>query len=65
MAAASVERVFSAIASVKTKNRNNLGDALLDDCLVTFIEPDIFFEMDQNDIFQTLMKFRNYRPDKK
>ena len=65
MATASVEKAFSAIASVKTKNRNKLGDALLDDCLVTFIERDVFFEVDQNDIFQTLMKFRNCRPDKK
>ena len=38
LATTSVERVFSAIASVKTKKRNKLGDNLLDDCLVIFIE---------------------------
>jgi hypothetical protein len=46
VAMTSVERVFSAIASVKTKKINKLGDALLDDCLVTFIERGIFFEVD-------------------
>jgi hypothetical protein len=38
VATASVERVFSAMALIKTKLRNKLGDSLLDDCLVTFIE---------------------------
>ena len=64
LATTSVERVFSAIASVKTKKRNKLGDALLDDCLVTFIERDIFFEVDENDIIKTFMSIRNRRPDK-
>jgi hypothetical protein len=39
---ASVERVFSTLVIVKTKLRNNLGDSVLDDYLVTFIEQDIF-----------------------
>jgi len=64
VATASVERVFSAMASVKTKKRNKLGDALLDDCLVTFIERDIFFDVDENDIIKTFMSIRNRRPDK-
>jgi hypothetical protein len=38
VATASVERVFSALAIVKTKSRNKLSDSVLDDCLVTFIE---------------------------
>ena len=41
MATASVERVFSAMALVKTKKRNKLDDIFLDDCLVTFVERDI------------------------
>ena len=65
VAMASVERIFSAMASVKTKKINKLGDALLDDCLVTFIEWDIFFEMDKNDVIETFRKFRDRRPDKK
>jgi hypothetical protein len=65
IATASVERVFSAMASAKTKKRNKLGGALLDGYLVTFIERDIFFEVDENDIIETFMNFRNHRPDKK
>ena len=43
MATASVERVFSAMVLGKTKLMNKIRDSLLDDCLVTFIEWDIFF----------------------
>ena len=65
MATASVERVFSAMALVKTKKRNKLGDGLLDDCLQTSIERDIFFEVDEDDIIESFMSSRNRRPDKK
>ena len=65
VATTSVARVFYTMALVKTKKRNKLVDTLLDDCLVTFIEWDIFFEMDENDVIETFMKFRDRRPDKK
>jgi len=39
---ASVKRVFSALCLVKNKVRNSMSDKLLNDCLVTFIECDIF-----------------------
>ena len=42
VATTSVERVFSTMVSVKTEKRNKLGDALLDDCFVIFIERGIF-----------------------
>ena len=42
VATASVESVFSAMVFVKTKLGNKMGDSLLDDCLVTFIERDFF-----------------------
>ena len=38
---------YSTMASVKTEKINKLGDTLLDDCLVIFIERDIFFEVDE------------------
>ena len=41
VAMSSVERVFSELTLVKLKLRNKLGDSLLDDCLVTFIERNI------------------------
>ncbi|XP_066358233.1 uncharacterized protein [Miscanthus floridulus] len=50
VATASVERVFSALVIVKTKSRNKIGDTVLDDCLVTFIERDIFFQVNEDDI---------------
>ena len=55
---ASIERVFSALVIVKTKSRNKLGDIVLDDCLQTFIERDIFFQVDEDDIIETFMSLR-------
>ena len=62
---ASVERVFSALTFMKTMLRNKMGDSLLNDCLHTFIERDIFFQVDENDIINTFMSFRKRRPNKK
>lgn len=42
VATASVERVFSAMTIVKSKLRNHMGDQWINDCLVTYIESDIF-----------------------
>ena len=58
MATASVERVFSAMVLVKTKSRNKMGDSVLDDCLVTFVEHDIFFEVNEDDIIKIFMSIR-------
>jgi hypothetical protein len=41
-----------------------LGDDILDDCLVTFIECDIFLEVDEDDIIKTFMALRKRRLDK-
>jgi hypothetical protein len=58
VATTSVERVFSAMILVKTKLRNKMGDSILDDCLVTFIERDIFFEVDEDDIIKAFMSLQ-------
>ncbi|KAH7666046.1 Ribonuclease H-like protein [Dioscorea alata] len=42
VATASVERTFSAMKIVKNLLRNRMGDNLMNDCLVTYIERDIF-----------------------
>ena len=55
VASTNVERVFSEMVFVKTKLGNKMGDSLLDDCLVTFIERDIFFKVDEDDIIKTFM----------
>ena len=41
-----------------------MGGSLLDDCLYTFIERDIFFQVDENGIINTFLNFRKRRPDK-
>ena len=64
VATTSVERAFSAMSLVKTKLRNKMGDSLLDDCLVTFIERDLFFKVDEDDIIETFMAFRKRRLNK-
>jgi hypothetical protein len=61
VATTGVERVFSAMVLVKTKLRNKMGDSLLDDCLVTFIERDIFFEVNEDDIIKTFMSLQKRR----
>ena len=65
VATASVERVFSALTFVKTKLRNKMEDSLLNDCLHTFIERDIFFQVNEDDIINTFMNFSKCRLDKK
>jgi hypothetical protein len=65
VATARVERAFSAMTFVKSKLRNKMGDSLLDDYLVTYIEKDFLFEVDEEDIIQTFMDLRKRRPDKK
>ncbi|XP_057471076.1 uncharacterized protein LOC130759880 [Actinidia eriantha] len=42
VATASVERAFSAMNIIKTSLRNRMGDEWMNDCLVTYIERDIF-----------------------
>ena len=53
VATANVERAFSAMSLVKSKLRNKMGDSLLDDCLVTYIERDIFSEVNEDAIIDT------------
>lgn len=38
---------------------NKIGDSVLDDYLVTLIERDIFFEVDEEDIMETFMAIRH------
>ncbi|KAL8498282.1 hypothetical protein ACS0TY_021563 [Phlomoides rotata] len=42
VATAGVERVISGMTYVKNRLRNSMGDQLLNDCLVTFIEKNVF-----------------------
>jgi hypothetical protein len=64
VATASVERVFSALVIVKSKSRNKLGHTIFYDCLLTFIERDIFFQVHENDVVETFMSLRKRRINK-
>ena len=64
VATANVERAFSAMSFVKNKLRNKMGDSLLDDCLVTFIEQETFSKVDEDDIIETFMAMKRRKPDK-
>ena len=64
VATTSVERAFSSMDFVKTKQRNKMSDSLLDDCLVTFIERDILEDVDEDGVVKTFMAIRKRRPDR-
>jgi len=58
VAITSVERVFSALCLVKNKVRNSMSDSVLNDCLVTFIERNIFSSLSEDDIIHVFMAMR-------
>jgi hypothetical protein len=65
VATASVERVFSAMTITKPKLRNKMCDSpLLDDCLLTYIEHDIFEEVEEDDIIEAVFALRKHKPNK-
>ncbi|XP_042410190.1 uncharacterized protein LOC121999598 [Zingiber officinale] len=52
VATATVERVFSAMKIIKTSLRNRLGDDMVNDCLIPYIERDVFDTIDNEAIIQ-------------
>ena len=58
---ASVERVFSTLNLVKTKLRNSMGDKWMNDCLITFIEKDLFNLVDNERIMQRFQRMKTRR----
>uniref|UniRef100_A0A7N0UB67 TTF-type domain-containing protein n=1 Tax=Kalanchoe fedtschenkoi TaxID=63787 RepID=A0A7N0UB67_KALFE len=58
VATTSVERAFSAMSFVKSRLRNSMGDQLLNDSLVTFIENDIFLHVSDESV---LRRFQNMK----
>lgn len=59
VATATVERAFSAMHIIKNRLRNRMGDGWLNDCLVTYIERDIFYCVDDEAILQRFQKMRH------
>ena len=50
IAIASVGRTFSTMEIVTSRSRNQMGDNLMNDCLVTYIERDVFISTDNEAI---------------
>ena len=60
VATASVERSFSSMNYVKSRLRNSMGDQLLNDSLVTFLEKDVFQQVSNEYVINRFqnMKYR-------
>ncbi|XP_048493292.1 uncharacterized protein LOC125493812 [Beta vulgaris subsp. vulgaris] len=61
VATASVERVFSGMNTIKSKLRSTMGDQLLNDCLVTYIEKDLFLKVRLDDIVAQFQNMKTRR----
>ena len=49
---ATVEKAFSIMSIIKNRLRNQIGDQWMNDCLVTYIEKDIFKTIKCEEIMQ-------------
>ena len=61
VATASVERVFFGMTFVKNKLQNRMGNQVLNDCLVTFIEKDVFLQVSDSDVINWYQDMGNRR----
>ncbi|KAL3615242.1 hypothetical protein CASFOL_040903 [Castilleja foliolosa] len=61
VATTSVERVFSAMKILKTRLRNKMRDEWMNDCLVVYIEKEIFMTIDDEQILQRFQNMDNRR----
>ncbi|GMP95388.1 hypothetical protein CsSME_00044462 [Camellia sinensis var. sinensis] len=58
---ATVERSFSAMKYIKSNLRNRMGDQWMNDCLVTYIERDVFDSIDNEEIMQPFQNMKSRR----
>ncbi|XP_039684545.1 zinc finger MYM-type protein 1-like [Medicago truncatula] len=61
VATATAERAFSAMKIIKTQLRNRMGDQWLNDCLVTYIEREIFIEIENEKIIRYFQNMTSRR----
>ena len=59
IATATVERAFSVMNIIKYRLRNQIGDQWMNDCLVTYIEKDIFKTIKREEIMQRFQNMKN------
>ena len=59
LAKATVERAFSTMNIIKNRLRNQIGDQWMNNCLVTYIEKDIFKTIKYEEIMQRFQNMKN------
>ena len=59
VATATVERAFSAMNIIKNRLHNRIGDQWMNNCLVTYIEKDIFKTIECEEIMQRFQNMKN------
>ena len=60
VATVTVERDFSAMNKIKNQLCNQIGDQWMNDCLVTYIEKDIFKTIKCKEIMQQFQNMKNH-----
>ena len=61
VATTTMERAFSAMKIVKNRLCNRMGDAWMNDCLVTYIEKDVFNKIGNEVIIQRFQNMKSRR----
>jgi hypothetical protein len=61
VAAATVERAFSVVNIIKNRLRNRIRNQWMNDCLVTYIENDIFKTINNKKIMQRFQGMKTRR----
>ncbi|XP_074362582.1 uncharacterized protein LOC141702871 [Apium graveolens] len=64
VATASMERAFSAMNIIKTNLRNKMGDEFFTDCLVCYIEKELFISIENENEDTSCSTLRNQRSGK-
>ena len=59
VATASVERCFSAMNIVKSVLRNKMGEKFMSDCLICYVEKDIFSTIKNDDVIDLFKKIKD------
>ena len=61
VAIVTIERAFSAMYIIKNRLHNRIGDQWMNDCLVTYIDKDIFKIIECEEIMQRFQNMKNLR----
>lgn len=61
VATASVERCFSAMNVVKNMLRNKMGEQFMSDCLICYVEKDMFSTINNDAVFDLFKKMKDRR----